>query len=77
MSTTTAPTVPAPTVGPAGTATYPDLVTLRRPAADHSGLTTAILPTAVIARRAATAQRPAPTGTAPAGYVGRHRGGGR
>ncbi|MFF0823021.1 hypothetical protein ACFYUR_21890 [Micromonospora haikouensis] len=55
---------------------YRELTALRRPAADHSGLTTAILPTAAIARRATTPQ-PAPVGTAPAGYIGRHRGGAR
>ncbi|MFI1197735.1 hypothetical protein ACH4T9_31365 [Micromonospora sp. NPDC020750] len=52
--------------------TYPELIALRRPPADHSGLPTAILPTAI---RPAPAPEPA-SAVRPAGYVGQHRQGG-
>ncbi|WP_320069633.1 hypothetical protein [Micromonospora sp. RTGN7] len=53
------------------TATYRELLAVRRPNADHRDLPTAILPTAI--RRPTTA----PTPTRPAGYTGEHRRGTR
>ncbi|WP_431895803.1 hypothetical protein [Micromonospora haikouensis] len=53
---------------------YRELTALRRPAADHRDLPTAILPAV---GRPAPQQEQEPAPDRPAGYVARHRGGRR